>query len=301
MARQSDGLRCFKSREPNDTCITARLRIFSVCSSTWFPFRRRCESRPLPIVIAKPKIGDANPKHETYRGYYSDLSAIADRNDFPELADALRHQIDIVESSGLSSRVLQFFQTIPIVIDEFACVGNMTASTSGEPKPRMDAACYSRHVPENLQDKHLSASVWDSEKGWPTNIDPVTRAQIAHTGVVMFRPTTLAGRDRERPALLHELLHAYHDHILPNGFASPAALSWFKQTADKQLYPADQYLMTNEKEFFAVTASVFLFGRDGAFARANIKEKQPDYYKYLVWLFGFDPDRTSGVPVASAN
>jgi len=36
----------------------------------------------LPIVIVKPKIGDANPKHETYRGYYSDLSAIADRKDF---------------------------------------------------------------------------------------------------------------------------------------------------------------------------------------------------------------------------
>jgi hypothetical protein len=59
--------------------------------------------------------------------------------------------------------------------------------------------------------------------------------------------------------------------------------------------------MTNEKEFFAVTASVFVFGRDGALTRANIKEKQPDYYKYLVWLFEFDPDCTSSVPLASAN
>jgi hypothetical protein len=255
----------------------------------------------LPIVIVKPKIGDASPKHETYRGYYSDLSAIADRKDFPELADGLRHQIDIVESSGLSSRVLQFFQTMPIAIDDFACVGGMTASTSGDPKPLPEAACYSRQVPESMRDKHLSASAWDSEKGWSINFDPLTRAELAHTGVVMFRPSTLAGRDRERPVLLHELLHAYHDHILPGGFTNPAALSWFKQTTDKQLYPADQYLMTNEKEFFAVTASVFLFGRDGAFVRANIKEKQPDYYKYLVWLFEFDPDRTSSVPVALAN
>jgi hypothetical protein len=255
----------------------------------------------LPTVVVKPKIGDTSPKYEIYRGHYSDLSAIADRKDFSELADGLRHQIDIVESSGLSSRVLQFFQTMPILIDDFACVGDMTAPSSGDPKPITAAGCYSRQVPETVQDKHLSASVWDSEKGRSINIDPLTRAEVAHTGVVMFRPSTLAGPDRERPVLLHELLHAYHDHILPGGFDNPAALSWFKQASDKKLYPADQYLMTNEKEFFAVTASVFLFGRDGAIVRANIKEKQPDYYKYLVWLFEFDPDRTSNIPVALAN
>jgi hypothetical protein len=254
-----------------------------------------------PIVIVAPKIGDTHPKHETYRGYYSDLSAIADRKDFPELADGLKHQIDIVESSGISSHVLQFFQTMPIVIDDFACVGNMTAPASGEPKPILEAACYSRHVPESIRDKHLGASVWDSEKGWSHNMDPLTRAEVNRTGVVMFRPSTLTGRERERPVLLHELLHAFHDHILPGGFSNPAVLSWFKLASDKQLYPADEYLMSNEKEFFAVTASVFLFGRDGTLTRATIKDKQPDYYKYLAWLFECDPDRTSSIPVASAN
>jgi hypothetical protein len=132
-------------------------------------------------------------------------------------------------------------------------------------------------------------------------MDPLARAELNHTGVVMVRPATLTGRDRERPVLLHELLHAFNDHILPGGFDNPAVLSWFKQASDKKLYSADQYLMTNEKEFFAVTASVFLSGQDGTLTRAIIKDKQPDYYKYLVWLFECDPDRTSGVPVASAN
>jgi hypothetical protein len=53
-----------------------------------------------------------------------------------------------------------------------------------------------------------------------------------------------------------------------------------------------------------VTASVFLYGKDGKepFARANLKQKQPDYFKYLVWLFGFDPDRgPNASPVASAD
>ena len=190
---------------------------------------------------------------------------------------------------------------MPIVIDDFACVGNMTTPSSGEPKPIMAAGCYSRQVPETLRDKHLGASVWDNEKGWSHNMDPLARAELSHTGVVMFRPSTLAGRDREHPVLLHELLHAFHDHILPDGFANPAVQSWFKQASDKKLYPADQYQMNNEKEFFAVTASVFLFGRDKELVRATIKEKQPDYYKYLVWLFECDPDRTSSVPVAFAN
>jgi hypothetical protein len=48
-----------------------------------------------------------------------------------------------------------------------------------------------------------------------------------------------------------------------------------------------------------VTASIFLYGKDAVhepFTRSKLKEKQPDYFKYLVGLFGFDPD---GAPVAS--
>jgi hypothetical protein len=48
--------------------------------------------------------------------------------------------------------------------------------------------------------------------------------------------------------------------------------------------------LTNEREFFALTASVFLYGKDGQLTRSDLKEKQPDYFKYLVGLFGFDPD-----------
>jgi Mlc titration factor MtfA (ptsG expression regulator) len=51
----------------------------------------------------------------------------------------------------------------------------------------------------------------------------------------------------------------------------------------------------SEREFFAVTASIFFFH-----AR-NLKEKQPAYYKYLAGLFEFDPESTpSTSPVASA-
>ena len=38
------------------------------------------------------------------------------------MADALRHQIDIVEDVGLSQRALNFFHTVPILVDDFACL-----------------------------------------------------------------------------------------------------------------------------------------------------------------------------------
>jgi hypothetical protein len=255
----------------------------------------------LPTVTVHARIGDANQSHETYRGYYIDLSAVAGRKDFSALADDMRHQIDIVEGSGLTLRVLQFFQKIPIVIDDFACVGDMIQPASGEAKPVREAACYSRHVPDSMKDKHLTALVWGDSGDPSANFDPATRAAVMSTGTVMVRPSTLVDRDRERPVILHELLHAYHDQVLPGGVSNQVALFWFKEATEKHLYPADAYLMTNEKEFFAVTTSVFLFGKDGLIDRAMIKQAQPDYYKYLVWLFECDPDRTSSVPVALAD
>lgn len=249
--------------------------------------------------------GDDHASHEIYRGHYSDLSAVVGRKDLPKLVDGLRHQIDIAENSGLSLRVLQLLQTFPIVIDDFACAGLMTVPTSGDPMPLRADACYSRKISEGMNGEHVSVLVWDGELGRSNreNLDPVTRAICERTGVVMVRPSMLVDhRERERPVILHELLHAYHDHILQSGFANPAVQSFFKEATEKKIYPAEAYLMTNEKEFFAVTASVFLFGRDHGLDRAAIKEKQPDYYRYLVWLFEFNPERAQDVtPMASVN
>jgi hypothetical protein len=124
-------------------------------------------------------------------------------------------------------------------------------------------------------------------------------------GVVLVRSIMLgvSSRQAQEPVILHELLHAYHAKIMPQGVENPAVLFHYNFAKSEKLYPDDAYLMTNEKEFFAVTASVFLYGKDGKepFTRSKFKEKQPDYYQYLVWLFGFDPDAPSATPVASAD
>ena len=62
--------------------------------------------------------------------------------------------------------------------------------------------------------------------------------------------------------------------------------------------------MKNHREFFAVTASIFLSGMKSIqepHTRAQLKEKLPKYYKYLVELFGFDPEPSNVTPVASTS
>jgi hypothetical protein len=151
----------------------------------------------------------------------------------------------------------------------------------------MEAACYGRQVPATLKTGGVASSIWGNEtEPRIINSNPLTRTRT--TGIVLIRPLTLLDQNKTRPLLLHELLHSYHDRILPGGFTNQAVQSWFKHASEQGLYPADQYLMTNEREFFAVTASVFLSGKDAALVRADIKKKQPDYYTYLKWLFEFD-------------
>jgi hypothetical protein len=117
-------------------------------------------------------------------------------------------------------------------------------------------------------------------------------------GFVMVRTRVLSP---ERPVLLHEMLHAYHAQILKEEPKNRSILFYYKEAKSKKLYPADAYLMTNEKEFFAVTASVFLSGKaDGGVTQSDIKQNQPDYFKYLGWLF--ETERApSATPVASAD
>jgi hypothetical protein len=243
------------------------------------------------IVVSSSEKSGTNPDEETYRGYVFHLSHIASRQDFKEIADTLRHQIDIVESVGLSPRVLDFFHTVPIWPDELACLEKELSA----------AGCYSLTIRKPLERTGLS--VWDSEKSQWTNSDPVyPLASDARDSIVYVRPSIILGP--KSPVILHELLHAFHDQIMPRAFENQGILFHYNAAKSKRLYPAEAYLMTNHKEFFAVTASIFLYGKDDKepFTRSKIREKQPDYYRYLVGLFGFDPDRAPGItPVASAH
>jgi|SRR5258708_494411 len=232
----------------------------------------------------------ATPGYETYRGYFFDLSENSERKDVDAIADTFRRQLDVVESVGLSPKVLQFFHTVPIIASEMACLEENAA-----------AACYGSAVPDRGRHAH-ALTTWDHDKLEWSNPDVVDLAVDSGLGVVMIRPTMM--KYAQDPVMLHEFLHVYHAKLMPRGFENKGIKDHYSEAKSKQLFDKDAYVLKNHKEFFAVTASIFLAGKDSAhepFTRAKLREKQPEYYKYLVGVFGFDPDAPSITPVASAN
>lgn len=92
----------------------------------------------------------------------------------------------------------------------------------------------------------------------------------------------------EKPVLLHELLHAYQDQKMPDGFRNADVLKLYQQARDDGKFPANSSMLSGSVEYFAVMGSVYLHGsavRD-PLTRDSIKEKQPDCYNWLEQEFG---------------
>jgi len=231
------------------------------------------------------------PGFQSYRGYMFDLSENSDRKDVDKLTDNLKSQIDVVEAAGLSPRVLRFFHTVPIVASELACLDEGAAT-----------ACYGRVAPNVERRVPRMLTVWDHNKQQWTNPNAVDLAVDSGLGVIMLRPDMM--RYEKEAVLLHELLHAYHARLLPDGYDNKGVRAYYAYAKSKDLLPKEAYALKNHMEFFAVTASIFLAGKSEFHdpkSRETLREKMPDYYKYLVGVFGFDPDpqAASSGPVAS--
>jgi hypothetical protein len=237
---------------------------------------------------------------EKYRGYMFDLSEYDGRKDFAQISDNLKHQLDMVENAGFSPRVLEFFHTIPIVASENDCL-----------ELGAGIACYGPVAPSHRRHASLGLTVWDHDRQQWTNPDIVELAADSGRGVIKLRPNMMQYTDD--PILLHEFLHAFHGRMMSLGFDNLGVKGYFAEAKAKDVFGNKKaYALMNPAEFFAVTASIFLAGKESIHepkTRAVLKEKMPDYYKYLVGVFGFDPDPSlpspdkdkAGTPVASAN
>lgn len=91
-----------------------------------------------------------------------------------------------------------------------------------------------------------------------------------------------------KPIVLHELLHAMHARYLPQHNNNPDVIRFYNNALRGQLYPAGSYVLKNRNEFFAVTASLYLWGfvARPPNNRETLKAKQPVYYAWLGDLFG---------------
>jgi hypothetical protein len=228
------------------------------------------------------------PGFETYRGYIFDLSENSDRKDSAAIAENFRHQLDVVENAGFSPKVLEFFHSVPMIASEMGCL-----------ELGAGIACYGS--PAKIQrGASRTYTTWDEASRRWSNPNFVDLAADAGTGVIMLRPNLL--KYAEDPVILHEFLHAYHAKLMPQGFDNLGIRAHFADAVSKNAFGKEEYALFNHMEFFAVTASVFLAGKSTIHephTRAALKEKLPKYYKYLVELFGFDPDAST--PVASTS
>ena len=107
-------------------------------------------------------------------------------------------------------------------------------------------------------------------------------------GVINLAPWQL---DTHDPTLLHEFLHALHAKRLPQGYDNAEIVAFFKDAAGNPRYEGTNasYFLTNNREFFAVTATVYLSGSlpyNRPYSRNAVKAAQPAYYGYLEKLFG---------------
>lgn len=237
-----------------------------------------------------------------YHGFMYNLSDYADRKDIDKIEENLKHQFDIVEKAGFSSKVLNFFHSIPIIASDTDCLELSAA-----------LACYGPIAPNRAERGSYGVTVWDSGIHQWVNADIIDQAADSGLGVIKLRSTMTKYTDD--PILLHEFLHAFHKRMMPNGYDNLGVRAAYADAKSKGVFDKKQYALFNQQEFFAVTASVFLAGKESMHepkTRAVLKEKMPDYYKYLVELFGFDPDpslpdkpaekpaETPATPVASA-
>lgn len=91
----------------------------------------------------------------------------------------------------------------------------------------------------------------------------------------------------ENPVLLHELLHVYHFTRLPDGRNNATVRRFYNEAKARSLYPPQSYMMTNPAEFFAMTASVVLWGQAARppFERETVKTRQPELYAWITSEF----------------
>jgi hypothetical protein len=92
--------------------------------------------------------------------------------------------------------------------------------------------------------------------------------------------------DPKKPVLLPELLRAFHEQKLKSSEDGMIARA-FQEARASGSWPADTAMMKSPQEFFAATATVYLFGAIDTppFTPGRVRETQPAYWQWLGEVF----------------
>ena len=118
------------------------------------------------------------------------------------------------------------------------------------------------------------------------------RADASHDGApahydrakgVDFRLDAL---DPKKPILLHELLRAFQEQKLKANDNTIIANA-YQESRDSGVWPANAPMLKSAPDFFAATATVYLFGTIDTepFTQGRLHEVQPEYWKWLGEVF----------------
>jgi hypothetical protein len=192
-----------------------------------------------------PRTAPAFTDRLNYRGFVVDLSAIRASADRDTLAQAIRTQFDLIANLPLRNDLQQFFRSIPFVVDSAAFA---------DPQYRGSPAGYC------------------NGSGCPL---------AREGGRIKIVPRAFANNNA---IFLHELLHAYHNRRLPEGYDNPDVLRLYQSARATRSWGDSVYAMRNPQEYFASLGSLFFYGRagtDGLITRDTIKRRDPALYELL--------------------
>jgi hypothetical protein len=130
--------------------------------------------------------------------------------------------------------------------------------------------------------------------------DPAMAKGVEFTNVRIFE-----AESRRMPNFtLHELAHAYHDRVLPEGFANPEIKAAYEKAKASGKYERVErwngdgkpktferaYAMTNPQEYFAENTEAFFGVNDFfPFTRAELEKHDPEMFALLERLWSMDP------------
>lgn len=114
--------------------------------------------------------------------------------------------------------------------------------------------------------------------------EPGTHTRAGPRGIFFERRPVPA----DNPVLLHELLHRYQLLRLPDGAANATVRMFYDKAKAEGRYPPHSYMLTRPFEFYAMMASVILYGRASRppLLRAIVAQKSPEMYAWIVEDFG---------------